>query len=312
MSIASIYDKKQTRDGIKLNKGFLIPVNKIYIEDNFNIREIDTTHVDNMVEAIKKASGSMRLFPAILVAETARGIKVIDGHHRLLAAIKAGIEFVECKDVSGMTEAEYLPVMVNSTEGKKLTASERANAYLRMYELGMTHKQIAESVHRSEADVQIHLSFIGVSEELKRRVDAGQISYSQAVDLNRDKTIENPEKLVDLAVEKAREKGKEKVTPKILAETKAETVEEVKPEKEKKEIASATSEKKDISPPVPEVKFIPTPEYSAMSRDEMRDMIVDLLDRAAPIVLGGNEYLLLRSDVKASLIAELLAGIKIK
>jgi len=68
---------------------------------------------------------------------------------------------------------------------------------------------------RSVSDVQTHLSLGDVPDAIKERINAGQISYANAVAVAREHG-DDAVNVIDAAVEEAKAHGKDKVTAKTL------------------------------------------------------------------------------------------------
>ncbi|QZB86658.1 DNA binding protein [Salmonella phage seszw] len=207
-TLSKIYSDKETRNGIAVNKTYLVPVEQIYLEPGYNIREADEQHVEYF-------------------AQCWEGIRILDGQHRYLGALRAiergaPIVRIECKDFTG-DEADKIAFMVSSSQGKQLDPFERAKAYTRLKGFGWTNEEIAKKVGRSVSDVQMHLSRGDVPAEVKARISAGQISYTNAVAVTREHG-DDAVKVIDEAVEEAKAQGKDKVTAKVLKSKKIKPV----------------------------------------------------------------------------------------
>lgn len=205
-SLNAIYAKDRP-EGMKVNKTFLIPKGLVYIEEGFNIREIDQEHVASFETSYREGIA----VPALVVEPTDKGFKVIEGHHRKLAVDNVDeVTHVECKDNTGASEAQTLILMVASSQGKNLQPMERARAYERMLKLGMTEKDIQTKLNRSRKDVSNYLALLSAPPRIVEAIEDGRIGYAAAIEeLNR-----NPEggeqKIID-ALYEAKETGK-KVT----------------------------------------------------------------------------------------------------
>lgn len=222
-TLSKIYSDKETRNGIVVNKTYLVPIEQLYLEPGYNIREADEQHVEYFAQCW--ISGQP--LPAIVVSVTPQGKKIEDGQHRYLGALKAvergaPITRIECKDFVG-DEADKIAFMVSSSQGKQLDPFERAKAYVRLKGFGWTNEEIAKKVGRSVSDVQMHLSLGDVPPEIKERINLGQISYANAVAVTREHG-DDAVKVVDDAVEEAKSQGKEKVTAKVLKAKKAKPI----------------------------------------------------------------------------------------
>lgn len=161
-SLGKIYSDKETRGGIVVNKGYQVPVDQLYLEPGYNIREADEQHVEYFAQCWE----SGQPIPALTVIPDAGGkrIKILDGQHRYLGALRAiergvPIARIECKDFTG-DEADKIAFMVSSSQGKQLDPLERAKAYVRLKGFGWTNEEIAKKVGRSVSDVQMHLHLV--------------------------------------------------------------------------------------------------------------------------------------------------------
>ena len=215
-TLGQMYANKDTREGIAVNKTFMVPFDKLYVEEDYNIRDIDQAHVEEFAEAF--AAGEY--LPAMTVEVTARGVKILDGHHRYHGAklaIERGHEVlrIECKDFVG-SEADKIAFMVTSSQGKQLSPIERANAYLRLKNQGWTNEEIAKKVKRSVSDVQQHLSLSGCAPEILDKINKRQMSYATGIELQRTHGA-NAGIAADEAMEKALKEGKSKVTKAVTA-----------------------------------------------------------------------------------------------
>lgn len=216
-SLSQRYANKETRDGITVNKTYLVPVDQLYLEQGYNIREADEQHVEYFAQCWE----SGQPIPALTVIPDSDGkrIKILDGQHRYLGALRAiergvPIARIECKDFTG-DEADKIAFMVSSSQGKQLDPLERAKAYVRLKGFGWTNEEIAKKVGRSVSDVQMHLSLGDVPDSIKQRINAGQISYANAVAVAREHG-DDAVNVIDAAVEEAKAQGKDKVTAKTL------------------------------------------------------------------------------------------------
>lgn len=205
------YNNKDTRNGIAVNKTFMVPIDILIVEDGKNVRQTDQEHVEYFAKCWEEGEP----LPALTVRSTDKGIVITDGHHRYFGAMLAnerGTEVVriECKEFTGSI-ADEIAFMVTSSQGKQLTPVERGNAYLRLKNQGWTNDEIASKVKRSISDVQQHLSLISCSPAIIEKVNNGEMSYAMGIELQRihgDKAAE----VAGEAMEKAKAAGKNKIT----------------------------------------------------------------------------------------------------
>lgn len=212
-TIGQLY--KQGKTGATVRKTFLVPLSEIYIEEGYNVREIDKVHAEEFRDAFIAGE----YVPPLAVRVTDRGVKVIDGHHRYYGArmaTDAGHEIVrlECKDFTG-SEADSIAYMVTSSQGKALTALERASAYMRLRNQGWSNDEIAKKVKRSSSDVAQHLQLLECDNSLIDMVRRGEMSHSTALEMQRKHGTEATE-VAKKSLAIARESGKSRVTKKAL------------------------------------------------------------------------------------------------
>lgn len=210
-TLARIYDDKKNSDtDITTRKTYLLGVDELYVETNYNIRDIDQTHVEEFRDAFIAGEH----VPPLAVKVTEKGIKIIDGHHRYYGAKlaqEAGYTLrLECKDFVG-SEADSVAFMVTSSQGRALLPLERAAAYQRLVNQGLEPGEIAAKVKRSITDVEQHLHLLTVGEPLIEMVKSGEVAATTAVALQREHGVK-ASSVAQQKMEKAKAAGKKKLT----------------------------------------------------------------------------------------------------
>ena len=181
--------------GLKKRSGvFAAPLSSLYVEADYNVRELDFGHINGLTEAYK----AERYVPAMVVRVTDKGLQVIDGHHRFPAATAAKLEMVSVEEFQG-TEAEAIALMITSSQGRPLEPLEKANAYKRMLDEGLTKMEIHTTTGNSRSSIDKHLTLLdaspavvkalkektvsmaAVTKELKGDVEAGNNSLEDAI-----------------------------------------------------------------------------------------------------------------------------------
>jgi len=210
-TLARIYDDKKNSDtDITTRKTYLLGVDELYVETNYNIRDIDQTHVEEFRDAFIAGEH----VPPLAVKVTEKGIKIIDGHHRYYGAKlaqDAGYTLrLECKDFVG-SEADSVAFMVTSSQGRALLPLERAAAYQRLVNQGLEPGEIAAKVKRSITDVEQHLQLLTVGEPLIEMVKSGEVAATTAVALQREHGVK-ASTVAQEQMQKAKAAGKKKLT----------------------------------------------------------------------------------------------------
>ncbi|MBZ7265224.1 DNA-binding protein [Klebsiella oxytoca] len=209
ISLGQYYKSEET--GTTVKKTYQVPLNEIYIEPGYNVREINQDHVIEFRDAFIAGE----FVPPLAVEVTENGVKVIDGHHRYkgaLAACEAGHEIarLECKDFTG-SEADKIAFMITSSQGMPLSPVERGLAYLRLSNQGWSNGEIAKKVKRSESDIIQHMQLMECSPYVQKLVREGRLNYALAIELHRKHGIRTDSAVAKM-MEKAEGSGKKKIT----------------------------------------------------------------------------------------------------
>lgn len=207
-SLGQLYNDKDA--GLTTRKTYNVPLDKIYAEEGYNVRELNPAHVEEFRDAFIAGE----YIPPLAVEVTERGVKVIDGHHRYhgaLAAIEMGHDIVrlECKDFVG-SEADKIAFMVTSSQGLALTPLERGAAYHRLQNQGWSPSEIAAKVKRSESDILQHLQLHECTPYIKKLVRDGSMNYAIAIGISRDHGV-YADREASRLMKKAEAAGKKKL-----------------------------------------------------------------------------------------------------
>lgn len=213
MTSLSLVHKNREESGTDIvpRKTYFAGLKEFYVEDGYNVREIDQLHC----EEFRDAYIAGEYVPPLVVQVTERGLKIIDGHHRYygaMMAVEAGHEIarLECQDAKG-SEADRIALMITSSQGRALLPLERAAAYQRLLNQGWTEAEISKKVKRSVADVNQHLELLGVGDGLVAMVKTGEVAATTAVALAREHGVKATT-VAQTQLEKAKAEGKKKLT----------------------------------------------------------------------------------------------------
>lgn len=203
---------KGTLDSLGRNKGVLqgeqvisasrgnslaVSPYELFIEDGFNVREIDENHVIGMAMALKNGQQLPPIEVKLVeVLDTNTGekslkVKVIDGHHRTMAYLYAKDKFDVTFDkvpvlVFEGSDRDELIKMVVSTQNRKLTIVERAFAYARMDKQGMKKMEIAEAVNDTPSNVGSLIRLSTAPQALLDMITNKEIAISNVFALMRE------------------------------------------------------------------------------------------------------------------------------
>lgn len=203
-TLGSVYKGGDT--GLKVNKTFMVPAELLYIDTDYNVRDIDYEHAAGFTESYMAG----KVVDALKVRHQPDGrFKIIDGQHRFIGGTAAGQVRYECKDAPE-NELDQVSLMVRSSQGKPLTPLQRAKAYLRMQRLGLTPDEIAMELHRSRADIDNHLILAEAGDTILQHVESGTLPALEAIAAIRKHGV-NAEQVVLQAVARATNAGEKKV-----------------------------------------------------------------------------------------------------
>ncbi len=177
----------------------------LWIEEGFNVRDIDPAHVEMLAQVIVNPDTRFSLPPVEVkvvdvtdldTGKTVTKLKVIDGHHRTLAYLLARDQYkVEVDKVTvipfkGDEKAELVKMVV-STQNRKLTVMERARAYFRMSLKGMKNTEIAQLCHDSNNNVGDLIKLCEAPVVLQEMLDGQEIAFSTVTRLMREHSTFN-------------------------------------------------------------------------------------------------------------------------
>lgn len=200
--LGRVYERNRKADKenniLSATKGFSASPDDIYVVPGFNVRKLDNDHV----EALRKAYEEGQYLPPILVAVGENGrLELVDGHHRLQAAKLANVKRLQLSEFEG-SPVERISMAVRSSQGRSLSATERARAYQRLRSHGWSDREIADSVGRSEGDVANHLLLADCGSEVLQMLDDNIVKPTPVIALARQHGAENVARALKEAVKK--------------------------------------------------------------------------------------------------------------
>jgi ParB-like chromosome segregation protein Spo0J len=123
--------------------------------------------------------------PLLITPDEAGGFRIIEGHRRLAAALKAGLAEVPCvldAGRAGDQAGQFLDMLVANSGGyrKNLTPVEEAAALFAAHEAGATKTRIRKSTGRKADEVKTALAVGGMSGQAKEA--AGELARELSLD----------------------------------------------------------------------------------------------------------------------------------
>ena len=117
---------------------------------------------------------------------------IVHGERRWRAAIKAGLDKIECRfEESDRDSASRLKrQLVENIQRRDLAPLDEANAYNQLMQLnGWTGKQLATELNITTSRVSRALALLDLPDEVQKKVSAGQLSRTSAYEISK---VKNP------------------------------------------------------------------------------------------------------------------------
>jgi len=167
-----------------------VPIGDLKVAED-NVRQ-DVGDVSELAASVK-AGGVLQ---PLLVNEA--DMVVVAGARRLAAAKQAGLKVVPVMKRAFSDQERLETMIVENLQREDLTPLEEANALKRLVDLGLTQRQVAARVGRSQALVAKRLALLTLPATVQQAVDSGGITLPDAVELAKLK--DTPDVVEKLAV----------------------------------------------------------------------------------------------------------------
>jgi len=152
-----------------------------------------------LVEQITRSFITVGQLQPVRARRSGDRLTMVDGHHRLAAAVKAGLKTLACiVEEKNLCEGEVIErqLVLNLLHGN-LTPGERARGIAQLIEAtGWTAAQVAARLGMSPATVSRSLALLSLPRPIQQRMEAGEIPASAAAELA---AIADPQRQAELA-----------------------------------------------------------------------------------------------------------------
>jgi ParB/RepB/Spo0J family partition protein len=166
-------------------KYFQVDPRLITVDPTWNYRE-DFSHVEDLKKSIIENGV---LMPIRLRKNGDGELVVIDGECRLRATLKAIEEGHEIFSIpafisrKGISDTEAYLQSLNSNSGKPPTPFEEAKAFLRLVNWGISVKEIATKIGKSEVHIRNRMKLADATPDTKKAVQNKEITTTEAVNV---------------------------------------------------------------------------------------------------------------------------------
>lgn len=159
------------------NKIFSIPLEQIRTDSTQPRKHFDLQKIGELAESIKEHG----LLQPILVRPNGNGtFEIVHGERRYRAHQKAGLPTIKCI-IRELSDSKVVDVrLVENIEREDLTDLELAKEFQKRVGQGETHQQIADSIKKTRAYVTQRLALLKLPENVQRKLEKGEIGFTEA------------------------------------------------------------------------------------------------------------------------------------
>jgi len=202
-------------EGVSKTTQFQVDPRIIVVEDGFNARPLDPDHISS----IKLAYSSGSILPPVFVRVDNGRIIMVDGHHRLAAALELIAEGQDILRLDAIqyrgNDADRIAHMLTSNSGKNLTPLEMGIQYKKLIAFGWASPAIAAKVGKSRSHVDQMVELAGADSDVQGMVKRGEVAAHAALKTVKKHGSKAGAEL-SKALDTAKAAGKKKVTPKTI------------------------------------------------------------------------------------------------
>ncbi len=223
--------QKKATLGISSGEVFNVPISKIHVDPEFNVRDKDDDYKADvrLIADRIKANGFYRNKPLTgFIAKDAAGQDVIvlsDGHTRLdgvLLAVEEGVEITELPMIMkprGTSMEDITVELITGNDGRNLKPLAMARAIKRLIGYGADIKDIATRLGYGKAYLESLLDLLAAPRVVQDLVSTGKVSATLAVETIKEHGTKAAATVLEEGVKVAAAKGKDKVTAKHVKAT---------------------------------------------------------------------------------------------
>lgn len=217
VSLKTMAEAKDDDTGVGKKTNFMVDPRKVTFEDGFNGRPINDEHVRAMADSFKAGA----TFPDIEVRVADGAIVVVDGHHRVSAAMLAISEGAEIKMIGAQhfrgNDADRVMLMITSQQGLPMTPLQLGVQYKKMRDVfGWEVSAIAARTGKSGQHVKDCVALSETNTDVQAMITRGEVSAAVALKTAR-KHGDGAGKVLAGDLRTAQAAGKTKVTAKTAS-----------------------------------------------------------------------------------------------
>lgn len=140
-------------------------------------------NIRQRLDGIDELAASLRsvgLLQPLLVNDVCGDLVVTDGHRRLAAAKRAGLQRLLCIVTRDAPDDQVVGQMLAASMHTELRPVEQGRGFQQLRRHGMTVAEISHATGFSQATIRARIALLDLPPEAQDMVDAGQIRVSEA------------------------------------------------------------------------------------------------------------------------------------
>jgi len=156
---------------------FDIPLEQIAPDKNQPRKHFNRQKLNELAESIKEHG---LLQPIMVTHNNNGGFTIVHGERRYRAHKIAGLPNINCI-VADIDDSKLASVrVVENVERENLSDLELAGEFQQRVDQGETHQQIADSIKKTRAYVTQRLALLKLPETVQKRLEKGEIGFTEA------------------------------------------------------------------------------------------------------------------------------------
>lgn len=182
-----------------------LPLDQLHVDPANPRRHVDPDDLADLVASIR-TEGILDRLEVRPTGDARYG--VLSGQRRMLAAREAGLDAVPCEIHHDLDDSSALVLaLAGHTGQRQLLPSEEGAALKAMVDAGRSQRDVAQAVGCSQARVSNLIKLLDIDEDLRAKVDAGQMGIERALATVRRRYDTSHSKPRGRAAQEARERG---------------------------------------------------------------------------------------------------------
>lgn len=175
-----------------------ISINSIIIDDESKRNDINTDNLQELIESIDKIG----LINPITCIKDQDQYRLVAGYRRLLAHNALGKDTIHAKIIDNSDALQILVHLDENAKRERFSETEEAIYFSKVIErLQITAEHLAKIVGKTPAYVSQRLSILKWTDELRKALADGVLTYSACRELARIKDIEQQTKFMNYAID---------------------------------------------------------------------------------------------------------------